>query len=238
MSLLNSIQKGKRQSPPRLLVYGIEGVGKSTLAANAPDPIFIPTEDGLDRIECDSFPLCRTFDDMMNCLKILRDENHSYKTVAIDSLDWGEQLIFAQVLKAFGGKSMDQVAGGFGRGYEHALTYWNQMIDVLRYLRDEKGMVVLLIAHAKVETHNDPESTPFDRFSPKLHKKANSLLCEWCDAVLLATREFGAAKGEKSGGQRILRCVPSATCVAKNRYSIPEIIPLDWPSLMHYLIEN
>ncbi|HBT75687.1 MAG TPA: hypothetical protein DEB39_01905, partial [Planctomycetaceae bacterium] len=90
-------------------------------------------------------------------------------------------------------------------------------------------------AHAKVEKHDDPESAPFDRFSPKLHKKANSLFCEWCDATLLATREFGAAKGEKSGGNRILRCIPSATCVAKNRYGIPEIMPLEWDPLMEYL---
>jgi hypothetical protein len=238
MSLLNNIQKGKRQSPPRLLIYGIEGVGKSTLAASAPDPIFIPTEDGLDRINCDSFPLCQSFDEMMACIKTLRDENHSYKTVAIDSLDWGEKLIFAHVCKVFGAKHIEKADGGYGRGYEHALTYWLQLIDALRQLRDEKGMVILLIAHAKIETHNDPESTPFDRFSPKLHKKANALLCEWCDATLLATREFGAAKGEKGGGKRILRCIPSATCVAKNRYNIPEIIPLDWSSLMQYLIEN
>ena len=238
MSLLNNLQKGKRQSPPRLLIYGIEGVGKSTLAASAPDPIFIPTEDGLDRIDCDSFPLCKSFEDMMACLKTLQDEKHSYKTVVIDSLDWGEKLVFAQVCKQYGATHIEKVGGGFQRGYEYALTTWCQIIDALRALREEKGMIALMIAHAKIEPYNDPESPPFDRFSPKLHKKANSLWCEWCDATLLATREFGAAKGEKSGGKRILRCIPSATCVAKNRYNIPEVIPLDWPSLMQYLIEN
>ncbi len=138
MSLLNNIQKGKRQSPPRLLIYGIEGVGKSTLAANAPDPIFIPTEDGLDQIECDSFPLCQSFDDMMACIKTLREENHPYRTVAIDSLDWGEKLIFAHVCKVFGAKHIEKADGGYARGYEHALTYWHQLIDALRQLRDEK----------------------------------------------------------------------------------------------------
>ena len=151
---------------------------------------------------------------------------------------WGEKLVFAQVCKQYGATNIEKVGGGYQRGYEFALTYWHQVIDALRKLREEKGMIVLLIAHAKIETHNDPESPPFDRFSPKLHKKANALWCEWCDATLLATREFGAAKGEKSGGKRILRCISSATCVAKNRYNIPEIIPLDWSSLMQYLIEN
>jgi hypothetical protein len=90
----------------------------------------------------------------------------------------------------------------------------------------------VLLAHAKVESHTDPEAGTFDRFSPKLHKKANALVCEWSDAILLATREFGAAKGDKGGGQRILRCTPSAVGVAKNRYSFPDVLPLSWDSLV------
>ncbi len=220
MSLLQSIHKGKREMPPRILVYGIEGVGKSTLGASAPDPIFIPTED------------------MMKYVQTLKTENHHYKTVVLDSADWGEKLIFARVCKQFGATNIEKADGGYQRGYEHALTYWHQLLEDLDALRSEKGMIIMLIAHAKIEKHDDPETTPFDRFSPKLHKKANALLCEWCDATLLATREFGAAKGEKSGGKRILRCVPSATCVAKNRYNLPEIMPLQWEPLMPYFIES
>ncbi len=235
MSLLQSINKGKRQSPPRLLIYGLEGIGKSTLASKAPNPIFVPTEDGLDRIACDSFPLCQSFDDMLSCVNTLKTEKHDYGTFVLDSLDWAEKLIFARVCKQFGAINIEKADGGFQRGYEHALTLWEQFIAALRPLREERGMIIILLAHAKVEKHDDPESAPFDRFSPKLHKKANSLFCEWCDATLLATREFGAAKGEKSGGNRILRCIPSATCVAKNRYGIPEIMPLEWDPLMEYL---
>ena len=238
MTLLNTIQKGKRQTPPRLLIYGIEGIGKSTLASNSPNPIFLSTEDGLDRIDCNSFPLCRTFDEMVSYLKTLKDEKHDYQTLVIDSLDWAEKLVFAHVCKQYGGKNIESVGGGFQRGYEYALSYWEQLIDLMRPLRDEKGMIIILLAHSKIEKHNDPESTEFDRFSPKLHKKANALWCEWCDAILLATREFGAAKGEKSGGKRILRCIPSATCNAKNRYNLPEIMPLEWEPLMKQLIAN
>jgi hypothetical protein len=232
MSLLQSIHKGKRQSPPRLLIYGVEGVGKSTLGANAPKPIFVPTEDGLDRIDCESFPLCRTFEDVTNCLATLNNEEHSYQTVVFDSLDWCEKLIFAHVCKVFGVKHIEKTDGGYGRGYEHALTYWHQIIEQFRTLHEQKRMVIVLLAHAKIETHTDPETGAFDRFSPKLHKKANALVCEWSDAILLATREFGAAKGEKSGGQRILRCTPSAVGVAKNRYGFPDVLPLSWDSLI------
>ena len=71
-----------------------------------------------------------------------------------------------------------------------------------------------------------------------MNKNAAALLCEWCDAILLATREHGAAKGEKSGGQRILRCVGTPACVAKNRYGLPETLPLSWPDLMSGLAGN
>jgi hypothetical protein len=236
MSLLESIHKGKRQSPPRILIYGIEGIGKSTLGAQAPKPIFIPTEDGLDRISCESFPLCQSYDDIITCLKTLVNEDHPYNTVVIDSLDWAEKLIWSHVCKQFGVKSIEKADGGYARGYDHAVTYWHQIVDQLRILHDVKKMVIMLLAHAKIEKHNDPESQEFDRFSPKLHKKANSFICEWVDAILLATREFGAAKGDKGGGQRILRCTPSAVGVAKNRYGFPDVLPLSWDALYQAII--
>lgn len=232
MSLLDQVHSGRRHRAPRLLIYGTEGIGKSTLAAQAPKPIFLPTEDGLDQIECDSFPLAQSFEDVLAYLTVLSTEDHPYKTVVIDSADWLERLIFDHVCKQYGAKSIEKVDGGYGKGYVHALTQWRQVIDALRYLREQKGMIVILLAHAKIEKFADPESTAFDRFSPRLNKNATALLCEWCDAILLATREHGAAKGEKSGGQRILRCVGTPACVAKNRYDLPETLPLSWPDLM------
>jgi hypothetical protein len=232
MSLLEQVHSGRRYRPPRLLIYGTEGIGKSTIASQAANPIFIPTEDGLDQIECDSFPLARSFEDVLTYLTALAQEEHEYQTVVIDSADWLERLIFDHVCKQYGAKSIEKVDGGYGKGYTHSLTQWRQVIDALRYLREHKGMIVILLAHAKIEKFADPESTPFDRFSPRLNKNATALLCEWCDAILLATREHGAAKGEKSGGQRILRCVGSPSCVAKNRYGLPEALPLSWPALM------
>lgn len=235
MSLLDQVHSGRRHRAPRLLIYGTEGIGKSTLAAQAPGPIFLPTEDGLDQIECDSFPLAQSFEDVLGYLTVLSTEDHSYKTVVVDSADWLERLIFDHVCKQYGAKSIEKVDGGYGKGYTHALTQWRQVIDALRYLREHKGMIVILLAHAKIEKFADPESTAFDRFSPRLNKNATALLCEWCDAILLATREHGAAKGEKSGGQRILRCVGTPACVAKNRYGLPETLPLSWPDLVNGL---
>ncbi len=236
MSLLETIHSGKQRKAPRLLIYGSEGVGKSTLAASAPKPIFVPTEDGLDQIACDAFPLATTFTDFTANLNALVRETHDYKTVVLDSADWLERLVWDHVCKQFGVTNIERADGGYGKGYVHALTWWRQIVDALRTLREERNMIVMILAHAKVETFTDPESSAFDRFSPRLHKLATALLCEWCDAILLATREMGAAKGEKSGGQRILRCTPSAVGVAKNRYGFPDVLPLSWDALRQGII--
>lgn len=236
MSLLQSIHKGKRESPPRLLIYGIEGIGKSTVGAAAPQPIFIPTEDGLHRIDCESFPLCQSLEDITESLRTLIEEKHNYRTVVLDSLDWAEMLIFSHVCEQYGVKNIEKVDGGYGKGFGYALSHWITIRDLLQRLHAEKNMVIILLAHAKIQKHNDPETSEFNRFSPKLNDKACSMLCEWCDAILLATREFGAAKGEQSGGSRILRCTPSATGVAKNRYDLPDTIPLSWDAIKNGIV--
>ncbi|MDR0391802.1 MAG: ATP-binding protein [Planctomycetaceae bacterium] len=232
MTLLETIHSGKRQTPPRVLVYGTEGIGKSTFASTAPNPIFVPTEDGLDNIDCAKFPLCRTFTEVMNYLNALQNESHDYRTVIIDTADWLERLIWDFTCQQYRVENIERVDGGYGKGYTIVLTHWRKFVEALRNLRDQKNMIVVLLAHAQVRTHSDPESTAFDTFLPKLHKHANALLCEWCDAILLATREFGAAKGETSGGQRILRCTPSPVGIAKNRFGLPDVLPMDWANLM------
>jgi hypothetical protein len=238
MSLLKTIQTGKLHAPPRLMIYGTEGIGKSTFGASAPNAIFIPTEDGLDHIDCSKFPLCRTFTDVMNDLEALQNEQHDFQTIVIDSIDWLERLIWDYVCQQYRVDNIERVDGGFGKGYTIVLTYWRKFIDALRQLRDSKKMIVVLLAHTQVRTHTDPESSAFDTFLPKLHKNASAMLCEWCDAILMATREYGAAKGAKSGGERILRCERSAACSAKNRFGLPEILPMDWNTLLNAMYEN
>ncbi len=229
MTLMERIERGKQQKPPRILIYGSEGIGKSSFGASAPNPIFVPTEDGLDQIDCDAFPLCRTFEEVMRCLASLATEAHDYQTVVIDSLDWLERIIWDAVCKAFGASSIEKVDNGFGKGYIHALAKWREVIEALRYLRESHGMTVILIAHAKIEKFQDPESTPCDRFSPRLNKHAAALICEWVDAILFANRS-------RKEGTRKLYCIGSATRLAKNRFELPEALPLDWRALKRAIV--
>ena len=231
--------------PPRLLVYGTEGIGKSSLAAQTPTPIFIQTEDGLGEIDCHKFPLAHSLDDVHAALADLLSEKHDYQTVVIDSMDWLERMIWDVLCKNYGVGSIEKVDGGYGKGYIHAMTHWRKVIDQLALLRDQRSMMVVLVAHTKVERFEDPEEAAYDRYSPRLNKHASALVAEWCDAVLFATRKiitktevgaFNLARTKatavgKGGGERILRCVGGPSCIAKNRYDLPAELPLDWDTL-------
>lgn len=249
MTLMQQIKHGKQPMPPRMIVYGTEGIGKSTFAANAPDPIFIQTEDGLSEIDCDKFPLATRLEDVQTALLELFSEEHNYQTVVLDSLDWLERLIWDELCRQFNVSSIEKVDGGYAKGYTHALTHWRQILDSLNRLRSQRGMVVMCIAHSKVEKFEDPETSAYDRYSPRLNKHAQALVCEWSDAVLFASRRFRtqtedagfgrkraiAAAVGKGGGERILRCVGGPTCIAKNRFGLPEELPLKWADFMNAL---
>jgi hypothetical protein len=252
MSMLASIQRGKQSMPPRLVLYGTEGIGKSTFGSQAPQPIFVQTEDGLNEIACDKFPLATTLEHVLAALAALHAEPHEYQTVVVDSLDWLERLIFDELCRQFNVTSIEKVDGGYAKGYTHALTHWRQVLSLLNRLRVERGMVVLCIAHAKVEKFEDPESTAYDRYSPRLNKHACGLICEWADAVLFASRKIRVQTEEapfnrkrglafalgKDGGERVLRTIGGPSCIAKNRYSLPEELPLSWPAFMAALTNH
>lgn len=246
MSLLQQIQRGKTQMPPRILAYGTEGIGKSTLAARAPAPIFIQTEDGLNEIDCAKFPLAQSFEEVLASLSDLATDLHTFETVVIDSLDWLERMIWDAVCKQEHVTSIEKVGGGYGKGYILAVDYWRRLVDRLAVLHGSRQMVVILIAHAKVERFEDPEALAYDRYSPRIHKHAAAFITEWCDAVLFATRKFTtrsedlgfgrsrsiAAPIGPAGGERILRTIGGPSCVAKNRYELPPELPLSWDALV------
>ncbi|HAI10757.1 MAG TPA: oxidoreductase [Phycisphaerales bacterium] len=251
MSLIQQIHQGPKQQPPRMVLYGIEGIGKSTTASQAPNAVFIPTEEGLDQIDCASFPLATKFDDVIKSIDALINEKHEYQTVVIDSLDWLERLVWDRLCREYGVSSIEKVDGGYARGYTHALTHWRTILSGLDVLRKDRSMCVICLAHAKVETFSDPEVGAYDRFSPRLHKHANAVITEWADAVLFATRKVITRTEDtgfnrtrtlasglgKDGGERILRCVGSPACVAKNRFGLPAELPLSWYALMEAMTQ-
>ncbi len=236
MSLMNQIQRGKADMPRRVLVYGTQGIGKSTFGSMADRPVFIQTEDGLGGIACERFPLATKYSDVLNALAELYSEPHEFCTVVLDSLDWLERLIWAEVCRARGVESIEDI--GYQKGYTFALTQWREVLEGLNALRLERGMQVILIAHARIERFENPETDAYDRYVPRLHKLASALVQEWCDEVLFASyrvhtrkvgEQFGQDKHKGIGtGERIMRTTERPAHVAKNRLNMPDEIPLDY----------
>ncbi|MCK9327228.1 MAG: ATP-binding protein, partial [Bacteroidales bacterium] len=146
--------------PPRIVVYGPAGVGKTTFGAGAPNPVFIQTEDGLGSITAPAFPLARSYGDVMEALNVLLTEEHDYKSVVLDSLDWLEPLVWEATCKRLDVASIE--APGYGKGYVEASQEWRRLFDTLTMLRDKRGMIVILIAHSQVSRVDDPTTAPYD----------------------------------------------------------------------------
>ncbi|GMU38263.1 MAG: AAA family ATPase [Phycisphaerae bacterium] len=243
MSLMEQVQRGRRSVPRRVLLYGTQGVGKTTWGAMAEAPVFIQTEDGLAHLECDRFPLATRYGDVLAALGGLYTQPHEYRTVIVDSLDWLERLIWTEVCQKRGVENIEDI--GYGKGYVFALTQWREVLQGLDALHNERGMTIILIAHAQIERFANPETDTYDRYSPRLQKLASALVQEWCDEVLFATyrvhtkttkEAFDRTRVQGIGqGERILRTAERPAHVAKNRLSLPDELPLDYRVFAAYV---
>lgn len=241
MTSLSSIVKGAAMAPPRVLLYGPAGVGKTTFAASAPSPIFIQTEDGADVVGADRFPLAETYADVENAIGTLAKEDHNYATVVVDSLDWLEALIWQRVCQVHKIQSIEEL--GYGKGYVFALDIWRSFLDGLNFLRTQKQMAVIMLAHSHIKRFEDPASEGYDRYEIKLHRKAGDVVSEAADLIGFATyrtstktidKGFGQKKSIPLGtGERVLRTSELPAFVAKSRYNIPPELPLSWNALIN-----
>jgi len=238
MGLIETIQSGKKPRPRRTLLYGVHGVGKSTFGACSDHPVFVPTEDGQGEIDCHRFPLAKSTQAVMDAISALYQEQHDYRTVVIDSLDWLERMIWDDVCQEFAVRYLEKADGGYGKGYTYTLPRWRNFLDGLDALRGERQMGVILIAHAKTEKFQTPEDTAHDRFAPRLHKLASATIQEWCDEVFFATYDAitdpRKVKTEEPPA-RIVRTCEGPTHVAKNRLGMPPEIPLQWDAYDYYI---
>ncbi|NBW13439.1 MAG: ATP-binding protein [Caulobacteraceae bacterium] len=230
---LKSIRKNEAISSPRILCYGVPGIGKSTFGASAPNPIFICTEDGLGSLKVDSFPLAQTSDDVLAAIASLYSSKHEFRTVVIDSVDWLEAMIAKEIETKYDAKDL-----AYGRAAVYAVGRMREILDGLNALRNDKGMIVILIAHCQIRRFDSPEVEPYDRYMPKLQDKANAVVREWADAVLFCNYKTVVKKDDVgfnqtnnrgiSTGERLLFTSEKPAYMAKNRYSMPESIPLSW----------
>lgn len=230
---LTNVVKGKIKRPVRIVVYGPEGVGKSTFGAGAPKPIFLGAEDGTAQLDVTRFPAPERWEDVLEALRVLGTDAHDYESLVVDSLDWIEPLIWQYVCKRDDQANIE--AYGYGKGYQVALDEWRRLLAGFEFLTRSKPMHLILLAHSWIKPFKNPAGEDFDRYELKLHAKASGLIKEWSEAVLFANWETFAKKDERtkrvrgvSSGARLLYTERHAAYDAKNRYHLPDEISLSW----------
>lgn len=239
---LTTIKVTENKLPPRLVLYGVDGIGKSTFAAGAPSPVWIPTKDGIAPAGMPSFDVLTAYPQILDALRALAKGDHTFRTVVLDSLDWIERLIHDWVATEKGKENIEDIP--YGKGFTFAIEHWETVLKGLDFLR-EKGMSVVLIAHAEIKRFDSPETEPYERYQLKLHKSASALLREWADIVAFANRETfiqstdtGFNKEVRRGvstGKRLMFLDERPSHLAKNRYALPDKLELSWSALREAL---
>ena len=228
MSLMDKISNQAEYTQVRMNITGTDGIGKSTFGAGAPKPIFICAEDGLRFIDVPHFPVCETYNDIMEQIKTLGKEEHDYKTVVLDTTDAAERLCQEQVKESHNIKTIEAL--GFGKGFTESYELFTRILDNLESLSVAKKMNVILLSHVQIRTFADPEHEPYDRYELNTHKKVSSLIRAWVDFNFFANHKFTTVKsrGKTFSDKRYLFTKRTAAFDAKSRLQLPEKIDFTW----------
>lgn len=228
---------GKQQLPPRICFYGPHGIGKSTLAAAFPKPIFISTEDGLSSLDVTSFPKAQSINDVSASIKTLIKEDHDFKTLVVDSVDWLVEPLISSDIEV----NNDEKALAYGKGQVMVAESFREILQGLDVLRKKRNMNIVLIAHSAIVRFEDPRTEPYDRYQPKLPNRCNALMQEWVDLlafvnykVLIKKSDVGFNNTKSRGvstGERLLHFVENPAFLAKNRYTLPDEIEMNYDEL-------
>jgi hypothetical protein len=241
MTLAN-VRKTLERGPDKVFLYGIEGVGKTTFAAGAPDPIFLAAEDGIRNLDPvpESFPTPATFQDVLDAVAELTSAEHSYKTLVIDTIDYVDGLIRDEVCRRNGWSSEEFDA--YGRGLKVTPDEHRRLIAAVDRLVATRGMNVIVLAHARTKNFKNPAGADYLRYEPNLAgESAPALWKYWAEAVLFGTHEsfVQVAKGGTedpalkrgkgvSTGRRVIYTEWNAAYDAKNRFGLPPVLALDY----------
>jgi hypothetical protein len=255
---LESISAQQKIKAPRMILMGPPKIGKTAFAVGARyegsrlvesglnGPIVFPIkgEEGIDAYPVPAFPTLTTYDEVLEGIAVLADGDHEYRTVVIDSLSALAPIIEDDVCKEFGVDNVRKVPG-FKTGEAGVRVRWRRFLDSLSYLRDERGMAIILISHLRVRKALNQDTDAFDAFDLNVETDIAELLKQWADATFFASMKltikkegedtkFSKAKRkgvDLSGGQRYLFTQPRPAHPTGGRGvygELPAEIPLDW----------
>ena len=236
---LKNAQPKVEWMPPKIILYGRNGIGKSCFAFKAPKPIFIDLDENIYELPCVSnktlgVPI-RTYEDLIGFMATLFNQDHEFQTLVIDSLSSLEKLIIQKVLKDSNVSSL--AAFQYGQGYMRMMPLWDQFLQKLKSLWSHKKMIIIMTAHFKEKREEKLTTASYMQYQINLYEKASELLRNWCSAVLFADDEielkdeaieFGRKISRVSKSTRVLYTDGGTTFLAKNTYNLPAKIDLNW----------
>ena len=235
------ITKGKRARAQKVVIYGTEGIGKSSLASKFPEPLFIDTEGSTDNMDVARLDKPTSWIMLNNQIAFVKANPTVCKTLVIDTIDWAESLCVDNLCAMHGKKGIEDF--GYGNGYVYAKEEMGRFLNKLQDLI-EIGINVVLTAHAQIRKFELPdEMGSYDKYELKLGKKTSSqtapLVKEWADLLLFCNYKTYLISQEKStkkkaqGNQRVMYTEHNPAWDAKNRHGLPSELPLDYNSIAH-----
>ena len=244
-NILQRIKKGPTKLPPKIMLIGVEGVGKSTAGAQMPNPVFICGESGLVGHQFADVPnyTPENWQDVLDFVDALAADPSGYKSLVIDTLDWIEPLLYAHVVSAQNKPEYKTIADiPFGRGTPLAQNEARKLIVRLDKV-NAAGMNVLILSHSQQKTVKNPLGDDYDHFESSVNAKICGIFKQWVDEILFARFEvFTETKNNRvrayGGNMRIVETEHSAAWDAKNRYGLPEQMPLDMVAIMEAITKG
>jgi len=232
---LSSLRSTKSNKPPLTVIYGVHGVGKTQLASEWPDPLYLNTagETPPSDVELTTPGTMETFEEVLDIIGELLTTDHDRKTLIVDSIDGLEPLVWAYICQQNKWQNIEDA--GFGKGYVAADAVWRDFLSGLAALKDA-GIAVVLLAHTDITRFDSPTSDPYSRYGIKLHKRAAALVQEAADIVgfvnyRMTLKQADAGFNKKvthgeGGGDRQIHFEERPGFLAKNRFSLPSSMPL------------
>ena len=232
-----AITSGCVNGAKKVVVYGPEGIGKTSFAANFPDPVFVDTEDSTKAYNVRRFPRPNSFAMLLAEVQQVRDTPGVCRTLVVDTADWAERLCTQDLLSRTKKGGIEDF--GYGKGYVYLSEDFGKLLNLLDEVIS-RGVNVVLTAHAKLSKFEQPdEMGSYDRWEMKLSKHIFPMVKEWADIILFANYKTlvihtdDGKKAKAQGGARVMYTTHHACWDAKNRYDLPQELPLDFASIAH-----